>query len=336
MKREIRYLTTELRASDDGKKVEGYAAVYNVKSELLWGFRETIAPGAFADCLATNPDVRCLFNHDPSKILGRTKAGTLSLKEDDKGLWFSVDMPDTTVGKDLMKSIQRKDVSQCSFAFQAIDQRWDDIQDEKGEPQQFRTILKAELLDVSPVTYPAYPQTSCDVRTFWPEGLPDEVRVKQEEKECRCPCRACKSAECEECDTHIFDCKEATCRCKNGSRALEGRAKDGAKTKRVDSEDLTSDCFIIVGDPEKTETWKLPYKFSSEEKTKSHLRNALARFNQLKGVSADEKAKAWKKLVRLCKQYGIKVEGESDEKDSLEAWQEQARLRLKEAGIIAQ
>ena len=328
MKREVRF-TTDFRVKPDDKGLEGYAALFNVKSEEMYGFRETIAPGAFKKNLATNPDVRCLFNHDPSAILGRTTAGTLSLKEDDKGLWYSCDTPDTTVATDLLKSIRRKDISQCSFGFQVIEQKWEYIQNEAGEQEQYRTILEAELLDVSPVTYPAYPQTSVDVRALWPDGIPEEVRAKVE---CRCPCRACYDGECEECDTHICHCKEETCRCNNGCRAIEGRDKDGKKTKRVDGEDLTASCFIIVGDPDKTETWKLPYKFSSEEKTKSHLRNALARFNQLKGVSAEEKKKAWAKLVRLCKQYGIKVEGE-DEKDSLRAWQKEAAQKMTDAGI---
>lgn len=83
-----------------------------------------------------------------------------------------------------------------------------------------------------------------------------------------------------------------------------------AKTKRVDGEDLTPDCFLIVGDAEKTDTWHLPWKFSIDEKTKSHLRDALARFDQLEGVDEETKKKAYKKLLRLCKKYGIDVSDE--------------------------
>ncbi len=83
------------------------------------------------------------------------------------------------------------------------------------------------------------------------------------------------------------------------------------KTKRVAGEDLTASDFIIVGDKDDTSTWKLPYKFSSNAKTKRHLRNALARFNQMTGLSADEKKKAWSKLKRLCSEYGIDVGEES-------------------------
>jgi hypothetical protein len=84
---------------------------------------------------------------------------------------------------------------------------------------------------------------------------------------------------------------------------IEQRAKK--KTKRVDDEDLTADCFLIVGDPNKTDTWHLPWKFSTDEKTKSHLRDALARFDQVEGVDKDKLDKAWSKLADLCKQYGI-------------------------------
>ena len=86
--------------------------------------------------------------------------------------------------------------------------------------------------------------------------------------------------------------------------------KKDAKTKRVDGEDLPAPAFLIVGDKDDTSTWKLPVKFSTDEKTKAHLRNALSRFNQLKDVSQADKDKAWKKLVALCEKHGIDVEAE--------------------------
>jgi HK97 family phage prohead protease len=79
------------------------------------------------------------------------------------------------------------------------------------------------------------------------------------------------------------------------------------KQKTVDGEALTSDCFLIVGNPEDPETWHLPWKFSTEEKIKSHLRDALARFDQVDGVSAEDKQKAWNELVKLCKEHDIEV-----------------------------
>lgn len=82
--------------------IRGYAAVFNQLSEDLGGFRERVLPGAFKDCLAASPDVRCLFNHDPNAVLGRTKAGTLRLAEDNKGLHFDCDLPDTRTAAELV------------------------------------------------------------------------------------------------------------------------------------------------------------------------------------------------------------------------------------------
>src|SRR6266700_2864691 len=117
---ERRTITAEVRASRaDGKptRLEGYAAVFNKFSENLGGFKEKIAPGAFSRAITEKQDVRALFNHDPNFVLGRTASGTLDLSEDDKGLMFSCEMPDTTVARDLMALVERGDVNQCSFGF---------------------------------------------------------------------------------------------------------------------------------------------------------------------------------------------------------------------------
>lgn len=90
--------------------------------------------------------------------------------------------------------------------------------------------------------------------------------------------------------------------------------KEEKKTKRVDGEDLASSAFLIVGDKADTATWKLPVKFSTEEKTKSHVRNALARFGQLKDVSEEDKAHAWRKLKSLAEEHGIDVDEDAKEK----------------------
>jgi hypothetical protein len=78
-----------------------------------------------------------------------------------------------------------------------------------------------------------------------------------------------------------------------------------SRTKRVDGENLTSECFLWVGDPERTETWALPWRFSSEEKTESHLRDALARFDQEEKIPASEKPAVYDRLLKLCKEHGI-------------------------------
>lgn len=158
---ERRAFAIEFRVEGDEKpKIRGYAAVFNKMSDLLGGFREKIAPGAFKRTLK-QADVRALFNHDPDNVLGRTKNETLSLREDDKGLWMEIEPPDTAQARDVMTLIQRGDVDQASFAFRVIKDTWTNQGD--GETP-IRTLDEVQLFDVSAVTYPAYPQTSVDVR----------------------------------------------------------------------------------------------------------------------------------------------------------------------------
>jgi len=153
----------ELRAITDEaglRHIVGYAAVFNSLSEDLGGFREKIDPGAFADTLNTG-DVRALKNHNSDYVLGRNKSGTLTLSEDQRGLKIDIMPPDAQWAKDLMVSIDRKDIDQMSFGFRTIDQMWE------GEyPEEIRTLMKVELFDVSPVTFPAYPDTEVGLRSL--------------------------------------------------------------------------------------------------------------------------------------------------------------------------
>ena len=113
------FSSAELRMTkgDDGvPRFEGYAARFNKWSEDLGGFREKIAPKAFRKAIKTS-DTRALFNHDSNFVLGRSSAKTLDLREDDKGLKFSVIPPDTQWARDLGVSMERGDVNQCSFGF---------------------------------------------------------------------------------------------------------------------------------------------------------------------------------------------------------------------------
>lgn len=163
----------EVRASGgDGAAtvtLRGYAAKFDVLSENLGGFREQIAPGAFADVLSD--DVRALFNHDPNHVLGRSVANTLRLSQDSVGLYYEVDLPDTQAARDLLVSINRGDVSQSSFAFRVAPNgdKWD----ENDEGVIIRTISRfSRLYDVSPVTYPAYPDATVGTRSMkaWMES----------------------------------------------------------------------------------------------------------------------------------------------------------------------
>ena len=159
---ELRYTVRELRAdpAGEGRRVVGYAAIYNSLSEDLGGFIERIRPGAFARTLRS-ADVRALMNHDRNYVIGRNKAGTLELVDDEVGLRIAADAPDTQWARDMLTSIRRGDIDQMSFTFRAIRDEWTQVED-----QLVRTLIDVDLYDVSVVTFPAYPQTSVNVRSI--------------------------------------------------------------------------------------------------------------------------------------------------------------------------
>ena len=159
---ERRSIFSELRiAKEEGKKpkIVGYAAVFEKKSMDMGGWREMVKPGAFQKTLKES-DVHALWNHDPKYVLGRIKSGTLRLEEDERGLMVEIDPPETSWAVDLMRSIERGDVDQMSFAFHAVKTTWND----SNPKEPLRELNEVKLLDVSPVTYPAYQQTSVAVR----------------------------------------------------------------------------------------------------------------------------------------------------------------------------
>ena len=148
----------EARQADDGTmRLRGYAAVFNDDSVPL-PFIERIAPGAFRKTLTETPDVRLLINHE-GLPLARTKNGTLTLTEDDRGLYMDATIADTSEGRDLYTLVERGDVDQMSFAFRVIRQKW-------NEDRTTRTLTEVSLADgdVSVVTYPAYPTTTVEAR----------------------------------------------------------------------------------------------------------------------------------------------------------------------------
>jgi len=148
----------EVRQAEDGTmSLRGYAAVFDEPSVPL-PFIETIAPGAFRKTLSETPDVRLLINHE-GLPLARTKNGTMTLIEDDRGLYMDAQIADTSEGRDLYKLVERGDVDQMSFAFRVIRQKY-------NEDRTTRTLTEVSLADgdVSVVTYPAYVMTSVEAR----------------------------------------------------------------------------------------------------------------------------------------------------------------------------
>src|SRR5262245_49385981 len=181
MKKEIRFLANaEVRAKADGTKViTGYAAMFNSPSQDLGEFVEVIKPGAFTKSLANGADVRCLFNHDESMVLGRTTAGTLRLSEDSVGLRFECELGNQSYATDLYESIKRGDINQCSFGFYCTADRWVQISEAPGV---MREVLEAEVFDVSPVTFPAYQATSLNARSMFPDGKEHvETHVREQQ-----------------------------------------------------------------------------------------------------------------------------------------------------------
>lgn len=151
----------ELRAVGGKLIAAGYAAVFNKLSQNLGGFVEQVAPGAFAKTIKEQ-DVRALFNHDENQVLGRNLPGTLRLEEDGTGLGYEVDLPDTTIGRDVAKLLERQDVSGSSFGFRVIEDEWGET--EAGFP--LRTLRQVSLRDVGPVTFPAYTDSTSALRSL--------------------------------------------------------------------------------------------------------------------------------------------------------------------------
>jgi HK97 family phage prohead protease len=140
----------------------GYAAVYERLSQNLGGFVEKVAPGAFAQTLADNNPVLARYNHDDNQLLGTTEAETLRVASDDTGLPYEVDLPDTSVGRDVAVLAKRGDVRYSSFAFRTLEDSWSVT--DQGFP--LRTLVKVQLVDVAPVNNPAYRDTSVGMRSL--------------------------------------------------------------------------------------------------------------------------------------------------------------------------
>jgi uncharacterized protein len=150
----------EFRSEVDGNRLSGHAAVFGALADLPAHY-EALARSAFDEALRSDHDVKALFNHNPSQVLGSTRAKTLRLEVDDDGLAFEVDLPDTSYARDLKELVSRNDISGMSFGFLPGTSEWS--RGPGGRQVRTHTSVK-RLLDVSPVAYPAYDGTEVYLR----------------------------------------------------------------------------------------------------------------------------------------------------------------------------
>ncbi|MBD2805904.1 HK97 family phage prohead protease [Xenorhabdus sp. ZM] len=157
MKHDFEIRTTTLSARD--KTLTGYVIKWNSRSHVLWDeFIEQFAPNAFNANLATGTDIRALYEHDPINLLGRTTSGSLQLFEDATGLRFELTPPDTQLGHDVLTLVERGDIQGMSFGFRAIKDQWD-----TGQTPYIRTVLEAELQEITITSMPAYPESGVEI-----------------------------------------------------------------------------------------------------------------------------------------------------------------------------
>jgi len=146
----------------EDRRIRGHAIVFNMRSVNLGGFIEIMKPESVDRTLREALDVRALVDHETSKVLGRTKSGTLDLKKDRQGLKFAIDPPNTSYAKDIMEVVDRGDVSGMSFRFRTMPDgdEWD-VDEETGI--YIRYVTDITIDEISIVTFPAYPDTDVSI-----------------------------------------------------------------------------------------------------------------------------------------------------------------------------
>lgn len=148
-------------AKVEGRQLIGVAAPYGAETHIN-DFREVIAAGAFTRTLSEQRDILALADHDPAKVLGRTKSGTLALRETAQGLEYTLTLPDTSVGNDIRELAQRGDIGGVSMGFRAVRDSW------SGD---LRTLHEVELHEISIVSaHPAYADTTVTLRSLRPDA----------------------------------------------------------------------------------------------------------------------------------------------------------------------
>ncbi len=192
--RTVRAALTEYETREDGedRHISGYFSVFNSNYEIGPGMSESVAPGAFSNSLAGG-DIRALTNHDTRLVLGRTKAHTLELREDERGLWGDITInPNDRDAVNTWERVRRGDVDQCSFGFEILNEDTE-IRDDGSVHW---TIREVNLHEVSVCTFPAYEATSVTAREAqrdelekrrlqaWKERMKERVKGVEQDGDC--------------------------------------------------------------------------------------------------------------------------------------------------------
>lgn len=270
---------------DDGKatKLTGYAALFNVLSLPMMCFQERILKGAFTKSLKAGDDVRALVDHNPSSLLGRRSSGTLKVTEDKKGLLAEIELPNTTVAKDVTELIERGDLTGMSIGFKTVSDRWH-IEDE----QEIRELIEVKLFDVSIATFPAYPDTDIAIRSHESWQHDQENRAQ--------------SLKAIPYSRHGDSAKQKE------DVSWDG----GAETKKADTEQLAKMClFEDTKDKDAKGAYKGPHHTADGNKVNwNGVRAAMAALMGARGgfggVSKDELKKGYNHLVKHYKQFDKK------------------------------
>jgi len=176
METRINPTTFEIRELDEdgGMTFEGYASVFNSRSENLGGFHEVVAPGAFKRSLQSRNDIKLLFNHDTGSVLGSTRAGSMTLTEDEVGLKVRAELPNTTLGRDTAELIRTGLIDSMSFGFSVVRDTWD-------ESGTNRTLNAVRIHEASIVSFPAYAGTAGTVSVRGLDAVAQRAKVDADE-----------------------------------------------------------------------------------------------------------------------------------------------------------
>ena len=164
MKKETRYFDSEVRVdAQHPNRIQGYAVVFNSESVKIGDFYERIAPTAFEGLAEQKAEVLGLFNHLPDNLLARQENDSLELEVDERGLYYRMSLPDTSLGRDVLELVRSGLVTRSSFGFTVENDTWE----QREDGSYTRTVLRVDrLYDVSPVTRAAYPATSVSARSY--------------------------------------------------------------------------------------------------------------------------------------------------------------------------